>query len=61
MSKNLDRYWQIEYQLQLLWEIPHEARDYPYISVLNKEQQDIKLALEKEERKLIDDVNLTNH
>jgi hypothetical protein len=57
MSKMLDRYWQIEYQLQLLWEIPHEA----YISVLNKEQQDIKLALEKEERKLIDDVNLTNH
>ena len=61
MSKMLDRYWQIEYQLQLLWEIPHEARDYAYISVLNKEQQDIKLALEKEERKLIDDVNLTNH
>ena len=61
MSKNLDRYWQIEYQLQLLWEIPHEARDYAYISVLNKEQQDIKQLLELEERKRIEDVSLTNH
>ena len=61
MSKNLDRYWQIEYHLQLLWEIPHEARDYAHISVLNKEQQDIKRLLELEERQRIEDVSLTNH
>jgi hypothetical protein len=61
MSKNLDRYWQIEYQLQLLWEIPHEARDYAHISVLNKQQQDIKRLLEVEELRGIEDMALTNH
>ena len=61
MSKNLDRYWQIEYQSQLLWEIPHEARDYAHISVLNKQQQDIKRQLEVEERRRIEDAALTNH
>ena len=60
MSKNLDRYWQIEYQLQLLWDIPHEARDYAHISVLNKEQQEIKRLLEEEERKALEDTALSH-
>ena len=61
MSKNLDRYWQLEYQLQLLWEIPHTARDYTHITVLNKEQQDIVNSLRDEERRQVEDAILTHH
>ena len=61
MSKNLDRYWQLEYQLQLLWEIPHAARDYAHISVLNKEQQDIVNSLREDERREVEDAILTHH
>ena len=50
MSKTLDRYWQIEYQLQHLWQIPHEARDYAYISVLNAEQSALLDQLRVEDR-----------
>ena len=61
MSKNLDRYWQIEYQLQHLWSVPHESRDYSYISVLNTEQSKVKESLIEEERKQLEDMALTNH
>ncbi len=61
MSKNLDRYWQIEYQLQLLWEIEHQVRDYARISVLGKEQQDIKDSMHAAELRHLEDVALTNH
>ncbi len=61
MSKNLDRYWQIEYLLQQLWEIPHHVRDYTLISMYNKEQQDIKSALVEEERRQLEDAALTHH
>ena len=61
MSKNLDRYWQIEYQLQHLWCMPHEARDYAYISVLNTEQSKVKESLIEEERRQLEDMALTNH
>jgi hypothetical protein len=61
MSKNLDRYWQIEYQLQLLWDIEHQVRDYALISVLGKEQQDIRAALSREEKETLEDVALTHH
>ena len=61
MSKNLDRYWQIEYQLQHLWQIPHEARDYAYISVLNAEQKEVMQSLREEERLQLEDASLTNH
>ena len=61
MSKNLDRYWQIEYQLQHLWQIPHEARDYAYISVLNAEQSALLDQLRVEERAQLEDEALTNH
>jgi hypothetical protein len=61
MSKNLDRYWQLEYQLQLLWSIPHEVRDYAHISVLNKQQQDIKASMRDEERRHLEDAALTHH
>ena len=61
MSKNLDRYWQIEYLLQQLWEIPHHARDYTLISVYNKEQQEIKDALREEERRQLEDAALCHH
>tara|TARA_R100001509_G_scaffold84704_1_gene48145 strand:- start:166 stop:351 length:186 start_codon:yes stop_codon:yes gene_type:complete len=58
MSKNLDRYWQIEYQLQYLWEIPHEARDYRLISRLNAEQSKVIDSLREEERKTLEDAAL---
>ena len=61
MSKNLDRYWQIEYQLQMLWSIQHEARDYKLISRLNSEQSKVKESLIEEERKQLEDMALTNH
>ena len=61
MSKNLDRYWQIEYILQHLWQVPHEARDYAYISVLNAEQSAIRDSLREEERMHLEDVAFTNH
>lgn len=60
MSKNLDRYWQIEYQLQHLWSIPHEARDYSYISVLNTEQSKVIQSLREEERKTLEDSVLSH-
>ena len=61
MSKNLDRYWQIEYQLKMLWRIQHEARDYRLISRLNAEQSKVKESLIEEERKQLEDMALTNH
>ena len=61
MSKNLDRYWQIEYQLQMLWSIQHEARDYKLISRLNAEQSTVKESLIEEERRQLEDMALTNH
>ncbi len=45
MSKNLDRYWQIEYQLQHLWSIPHMARDYPLIKKLEAEKDKLLTVL----------------
>ena len=60
MSQNLDRYWQIEYQLQHLWSIPHEARDYAYISVLNTEQSEVLQSLREEERKTLEDAALSH-
>jgi len=60
MSKNLARYWQIEYQLQNLWSVPHEARDYPYISVLNTEQSKVIQSLREEERKMVEDSALSH-
>ncbi len=53
MSKKLDRYWQIEYQLQYLWDIPHEARDYDRIGRLNAEKTSIIDSLREEERKQV--------
>ena len=61
MSKNLDRYWQIEYQLQMLWNIQHEARDYKLISRLTSEQSKVKDSLIEEERKQLEDMALINH
>ena len=61
MSQNLDRYWQIEYQLQQLWNDPHEVRDYSLISVLNAEQSSILDTLRKDERRQFEDAALTNH
>ena len=61
MSKNLDRYWQIEYQLQHQWQVPHEARDYAYISVLNAEQKEVMQSLREEERRQLEDASLTHH
>ena len=60
MSKKLDRYWQIEYQLQMLWEIPHEARDYRLISRLNAEQSSVLDSLREEERKSLEDGALSH-
>jgi hypothetical protein len=61
MSQNLDRYWQIEYQLQHLWNEPHEVRDYSLISVLNAEQSSILDTLREDERRQFEDAALTNH
>ena len=62
MSKNLDRYWQIEYQLQHLWQRSHhEARDYAHISVLNAEQSAVLESLREEERKQVVDAALCHH
>ena len=61
MSKNLDRYWQLEYQLQMLWSIQHAARDYKLISRLNAEQSKVKESLIEEEREQLIDIALTNH
>ena len=61
MSKNLDRYWQIEYQLQYLWGIQHEARDYKLISRLTAEQSKVKDSLIEEEMEQLIDIALTNH
>ena len=60
MSKNLDRYWQIEYQLQMLWEVPHKARDYRLISRLNAEQSSVLNTLREEERKTLEDAALSH-
>jgi len=61
MSKNLDRYWHIEYQLQKLWNEPHEDRNYKLISRLTAEQSSIKDSLIEEEREQLIDIALTNH
>ena len=61
MSKNLDRYWQIEYELQKLWSEPHHTRDYTTIATLNKEQSDIVDAFRADERRQAEDAALTNH
>ena len=60
MSKKLDRYWQIEYQLQYLWEIPHEARDYYRIGRLNAEKTSIIDSLREEERNHLEDTALSH-
>jgi len=60
MSQNLDRYWQIEYQLQHLWSIPHATRDYALISVLNTEQSEVMQALKEEERIMVEDSALSH-
>ena len=60
MSQNLDRYWQIEYQLQQLWNEPHEVRDYSLISVLNAEQSSVLDTLREEERKTLEDAALSH-
>ena len=49
MSKNLDRYWQIEYQLQMLWSVSDKDRDYKLISRLTAEQSKVKESLIEEE------------
>jgi len=61
MSKNLDRYWQIEYQLQNLWSVPDKDRNYKLISRLTAEQSSIKDSLIEEEREQLIDIALTNH
>ena len=61
MSKNLDRYWELENQLQYLWSIPDEARDYPLINKLNTEQRAIVDSLRESERIQIEDAILTHH
>ena len=61
MSKNLDRYWQIEYQLQNLWGVPDKDRNYKLISRLTAEQSSIKDSLIEEEREQLIDIALTNH
>jgi len=61
MSKNLDRYWQIEYQLQNLWGVPDKDRNYKLISRLTAEQSSIKESLIEEEREQLIDIALTNH
>jgi hypothetical protein len=61
MSKNLDRYWQIEYQLQMLWNIPHEARDYKLISRLTAEQSKVRDTLGDKELMVMEDSALTSH
>ncbi len=61
MSKNLDRYWQIEYQLQQLWSVPDKDRDYKLISRLTAEQSKVKDSLIEEEREQLIDIALTNH
>ncbi len=61
MSKNLDRYWQIEYQLQNLWGVPDKDRNYKLISRLTAEQSSVKESLIEEEREQLIDIALTNH
>jgi len=61
MSKNLDRYWQIEYQLQNLWNVSDNDRDYRLISRLTAEQSSIRESLIEEEKQQLIDIALTNH
>ena len=61
MSKNLDRYWQLEYQLQHLWSIPHKGRDYKLISRLTAEQSKVRDTLGDREIMVVEDGALTNH
>jgi hypothetical protein len=61
MSKNLDRYWQIEYQLQNLWGVSDKDRDYKLITRLTAEQSSIRDSLIEEEREQLIDIALTNH
>ena len=61
MSKNLDRYWQLEYQLQLLWEMPRDVRDHKHIQKLTNEQKTIISNLRDDERRQFEDSALTHH
>ena len=61
MSKNLDRYWQLEYQLQLLWEMPRDVRDHSHIQKLTNEQKTIISNLQDDERRQFEDSALTHH
>ena len=61
MSKNLDRYWQLEYQLQLLWEMPRDVRDHKHIQKLTSEQKTIISNLQDDERRQFEDLALTHH
>tara|TARA_Y100001938_G_scaffold148296_1_gene231551 strand:- start:5880 stop:6065 length:186 start_codon:yes stop_codon:yes gene_type:complete len=61
MSKNLDRYWQLEYQLQLLWEMPRDVRDHKHIQKLTNEQKTIISNLQDDERRQFEDSALTHH
>ena len=61
MSKNLDRYWQLEYQLQLLWEMPRDVRDNKHIQKLTNEQKTIISNLRDDERRQFEDSALTHH
>ena len=61
MSKNLERYWQLEYQLQLLWEVPRDCRDHKHIEKLTNEQKTIINNLRDDERRLFEDSALSHH
>jgi len=61
MCKNLDRYWQLEYQLQLLWEMPSDVRDHNHIQKLTNEQKSIVDNLREHERRQFEDSALTHH
>ena len=61
MSKNLERYWQLEYQLQLLWEMPRDCRDHKHIEKLTNEQKTIINNLRVDERRLFEDSFLSHH
>jgi hypothetical protein len=61
MSKNLDRFWQLEYQLQLLWEMPADVRDHKHIEKLTNEQKTIINNLRDDELRQFEDSVLIHH
>ena len=61
MSKNLDRFWQLEYQLQLLWEMPADVRDHKHIEKLINEQKTIINNLRDDEFRQFEDSVLIHH